>query len=52
MQVTVINESAFALTFAASGTSHVADGVSDVIPALAARTFTYDGNTSLWYRSG
>jgi hypothetical protein len=50
--ITVVNESAFTVTFAASGTSHVADGVSDVIPAQAARTFTYDGNTALWYRTG
>ena len=51
-QVTIINQSAFTITFAASGTSHVADGVLDVIPANAARTFVYDGNTSLWYRAG
>lgn len=50
-QVTVINESANSITFAVSGTSHVADGVSNVIPALTARTFTYDGNTNLWYRT-
>ncbi|TVZ01278.1 hypothetical protein EAS64_33915 [Trebonia kvetii] len=49
-RVTVINQSAFTITFAASGTSHVADGTSNVIPALTARTFVYDGNTSLWYR--
>lgn len=48
-QVTLVNQSAFTLTFAASGASHVADGVSDIIPALTARMFTYDGNTSLWY---
>lgn len=46
----VINESAFTLTFAAAGTSHVADGVSDVIAALTARKFVWDSNTSLWYR--
>lgn len=48
--VTVVNEAAFSITFAASGTSHVADGVSDVIPALTARMFTWDSITSLWYR--
>ncbi len=51
-KVTVVNQSAFALTFDVAGTSHVADGISDVIAALTARTFVYDGNTSLWYRSG
>lgn len=50
-QVTVINQSAFTVTFDVAGTSHVADGVSDVIPALTARTFVYDSNTNLWYRS-
>src|SRR6185312_6741920 len=48
--LTVINESAFTVTFAASGTSHVADGTSDVIAATTARKFVWDGNTSLWYR--
>jgi hypothetical protein len=47
----VINESNFAITMAASGTSKVADGVSDVIPALCARMYVFDGNdTALWYR--
>lgn len=49
-QVTVINRSNFTITFAASG-SNVADGSSDVIPALTARMFTYDGGTTLWYRA-
>ena len=49
---TVVNESAFTITFAASGTSNVADGVSDVIPATAARTYVYDSGTLLWYRLG
>ena len=51
-QITVINQSAYALTFAVSGTSSVADGASDVIAALTSRSFVYDGNTSLWYRCG
>ena len=50
--VTVINESANPIAFAASGSSNVADGTADTIPALVARAFTYDGNTSLWYRAG
>jgi hypothetical protein len=49
-EVTVINNSANTLTFAVAGTSHVADGVADVIPALAARTFKWSAVTSLWYR--
>lgn len=48
-RITVVNTTAFTVTFAASGTSNVADGVSDVIPALTSRTFTYNG--SLWYRA-
>ncbi len=51
-QATVLNESAFTVTFAASGTSHVADGVSDVIAATTARNYIYDTGTSLWYRCG
>lgn len=50
-QVTVINESAFTVTFAASGTSHVADGVSAVILANRKMDFTWDSGTSLWYHS-
>lgn len=49
-QVTLVNRSAYTLAFAAPGTSRVADGTSDAIPALAARSFTWDAGTSLWYR--
>ena len=48
--VTVINESAFSITFAASGSSTVADGVADVIPALTARGFVWDSGAALWFR--
>jgi hypothetical protein len=48
--VKIINRSAFTITFAASGTSHVADGTSDVIAASSAATYTYDNGTTLWYR--
>ena len=49
-QVAVVNTSASnSVTFAASGTSHVADGTSDVIQPLQAATYTWDANTSLWY---
>ncbi len=53
-EVTVINESGstFTVTFAASGTSNVADGVSDVIAVLTARSFVWDAGTNLWYRIG
>ena len=48
----IVNESNQTITFAASGTSNVADGVSDVIPALCARQYIFDGNdTNLWYRA-
>jgi hypothetical protein len=50
-QCTVINESAFTVTFAAAGTSNVADGASDVIAALSSRLFTWDFSTGLWYKA-
>lgn len=48
---TVVNESVAAstVTFAASGTSNVADGVASVIAGLTARTFVWDSSTALWY---
>ena len=48
---TVVNESAAGntVTFAASGTSNVADGTSSVIAGLNARRFVWDSGTSLWY---
>ena len=49
-QVTIINTSAGSVTFAASGTSNVADGTSDVIAANAAGRYVWNGPTSLWYR--
>src|SRR5579863_65182 len=50
-RVTVIHEGAAAntLTFAASGTSNVADGTSDVITGPSARLFVWDAVTALWY---
>jgi hypothetical protein len=52
-RVTVVNESAAAstITFAAAGTSNVADGVTTVIPGLRASTFWWDTGTSRWYRT-
>ena len=47
--VIVINEAAAAnsVTFAAQGTSRVADGTSSVIAGLTARRFVWSG--ALWY---
>ena len=50
--VTVVNEGGVTLTLNAAGTSHVADGILDIIPANTARTFVWDSGTSLWYRMG
>lgn len=47
--VTVENRGNFTLTFAASGTSHVASGVSMVIGALKSQPFTWDSADALWY---
>ena len=49
--VVVINESAFTVTFAASGTSKVADGASSVIAANRCAMFVWNSSTSLWYRT-
>ena len=46
---TLINESAFTITFAAAS-SNVADGSNDIIPATSARMFVWDAGTALWYR--
>lgn len=50
-RLTVIHEGAAAntITFAASGTSNVADGTSDVITGPTARCFVWDSITALWY---
>ncbi len=50
-QCWVVNESANSVTMAASGTSNVADGTSDVIAAQTARLFVWDAVTSLWYKA-
>lgn len=47
----VVNTTAFTITMAASGTSHVADGTSDVIPASTARCYVWSVNASLWFRA-
>lgn len=48
-RVILLNESAFSITFAASGTSHVAGGTGVVIAANSKLELIYDGSTSLWY---
>jgi hypothetical protein len=49
--IIVMNVSASkTITFAASGTSNVADGTSDVIAALSAAMYVWGAATSLWYR--
>lgn len=50
--VTIINQSGSnTVTFAASGTSNVADGTSDVIASSSAALYCWDSSTSLWYRT-
>jgi hypothetical protein len=49
--VMVVNESAFTVTFAAAGTSNVADGTSSVISANRCALFVWDSSTSRWYRN-
>jgi len=48
-EVTVVNTSAFTLTMDVAGTSHVADGTSDVIQALSAAKYVWNPG-GLWYR--
>jgi len=40
------------ITFAAAGTSNVADGTSAVIAALRALVLVWDATSSRWYRTG
>ena len=51
-ELCVIHEGAAAntITFAAAGTSNVADGVGSVIAGLTAKCFVWDSQTRLWYR--
>lgn len=45
----VINEGSNTASFAIAGTSHVADGVGDMIAPATARAFFWDANTLLWF---
>jgi hypothetical protein len=47
--VTIVNQSANTITFAAAGTSGMALGTAVVIAANTSRSFTWDAVTSLWY---
>jgi hypothetical protein len=49
-QFTLVNNSAFTITFDVAGTSKVADGTSDVIAALSAAMFIWSVDAALWYR--
>jgi hypothetical protein len=48
--ITLINTGSGTLTFAAAGTSNVADGTSDVLAVNKAARYVWNVNTSLWYR--
>lgn len=48
-EVTVINESAFTVTFAAVGTSFVANGTAEVIAANSGRRYLWNTVTGKWY---
>ena len=50
-EVLVVNESSFTITFAAVGTSNVADGISAVIAANRSMFFTWNSVQSKWYHS-
>lgn len=54
--ISVHNNSAFTLTFAALATSHVADGVADVIPANTVRCFIWlqqaNSGNGAWFHVG
>ncbi len=48
-QVVLINTSANSITFAAAGTSNVADGTSAVIAANTRMTLVWDATAARWY---
>ena len=51
-KVTLVNTSANSITFAAAGTSNVADGTSAVLAANRAMTLWWDSTSARWYRTG
>jgi hypothetical protein len=52
-ELVVVNESVAGstVTFAASGTSRVADGAASIVAGLTSRKFVWNSATSLWYPS-
>ena len=48
--IRLINTSANSLTFAAAGTSNVADGTGSVLAALTAMTLTWESGAGRWFR--
>lgn len=48
----LINTSANSITFAAAGTSNVADGTSAVLAANRSMCFVWDATSAKWYRQG
>jgi hypothetical protein len=48
ISVTIVNRSAYPITFAASGTSNVSTGTACTIGPLASMTFWWDSFDSLW----
>ena len=51
-RLSLINTSANSITFAAAGTSNVADGTSAVLAANRSMTFVWDATSARWYRQG
>lgn len=45
----VFNDSAYRVTFAVPGTSHVATGIGETIVPHAVRLYLWSGTTNLWY---
>lgn len=50
--INLINASANTITFAAAGTSNVADGATTAIAANRAVTLIWDSGSSRWYKTG
>jgi hypothetical protein len=49
-ELTLVNVHATnAITFAAAGTSNVADGVASAVAALTATTFVWDATSARWF---
>jgi hypothetical protein len=51
-RLTLVNTSANSITFAAAGTSNVADGTSAVLAANRSMTLIWEATSARWYRQG